>query len=215
MHLHSTSLTPNQPIPVRYALCVPATDGPVALGVNVSPHLAWDDVPEGTRSFAILCHDSEVPAVPVNVNQEGKTIPYSTPRTDFFHWVLVDLPPAARELAEGQDSDGIVKGGKPVGPTGHGVRGRNSYTEWFKGDAQMGGTYGGYDGPCPPWNDERIHVYHFTVFALDVDSLDLSGDFSGQDARDAMDGHVLASASLSATYSLYPAARLEPADAPA
>ena len=30
----------------------------------------------------------------------------------------------------------------------------------------MGGTYRGYDGPAPPWNDQRVHRYHFTLFAL-------------------------------------------------
>ena len=45
------------------------------------------------------------------------------------------------------------------------------------------------------------------VFALDTDSLGLSGPFTGQDARKAMDGHVLAEAGVVGTYSLNPAVR--------
>src|SRR3546814_13406313 len=30
----------------------------------------------------------------------------------------------------------------------------------------MEGRYLGYDGPCPPWNDERVHRYHFEVIAM-------------------------------------------------
>ena len=32
----------------------------------------------------------------------------------------------------------------------------------------MFGDYYGYDGPCPPWNDELVHRYVFTLYALDV-----------------------------------------------
>ena len=55
----------------------------------------------------------------------------------------------------------------------------------------MGGDYGGYDGPCPPWNDSIMHHFHFTVFALDVQLLDLKGAFTGAGVLAAMKGHVL------------------------
>ena len=55
----------------------------------------------------------------------------------------------------------------------------------------MEGTYGGYDGPFPPLNDERLHHYHFIVYALDVPSLELEGDFKLDDVRAAIEGHVL------------------------
>ena len=50
-------------------------------------------VPAGTRSFAIICHDPDVPSQGDDVNQEGRVVPATLPRVDFFHWVLVDLPP--------------------------------------------------------------------------------------------------------------------------
>ena len=60
----------------------------------------------------------------------------------------------------------------------------------------MSGDYFGYDGPCPPWNDEIPHHYVFTVFALDVAKLAVDGAFTGAQAREAMKGHVLAQASI-------------------
>jgi Raf kinase inhibitor-like YbhB/YbcL family protein len=68
----------------------------------------------------------------------------------------------------------------------------------------MAGQYGGYDGPCPPWNDERAHRYTFKVYALDVPSLNLSGAFTGPEAEAAMQGHVLAEGEAVGLYTLNP-----------
>ena len=69
----------------------------------------------------------------------------------------------------------------------------------------MRGDYFGYDGPCPPWNDELMHRYVFTVYALNIDRLPVEGLFTGLQVLAAMNGHILAQASLSGTYSLNPA----------
>ena len=58
-----------------------------------------------------------------------------------------------------------------------GVRGLNDYTKVTASNDAMKGQYYGYDGPCPPWNDELVHHYHFTVYALSVKSLDLPAGF--------------------------------------
>ena len=193
-------------IPPRFAFSQPGTpDSPFAPSDNVSPAIRWANAPAGTRSFALICHDPDVPSSGEDVNQAGKVVPASLPRVDFFHWVLVDIPAAVSGLDEGAGGRGITARGKPVGATAQGVTGRNDYTGWFAGDADMGGTYGGYDGPCPPWNDSIVHHYHFTVYALDVATLGLQGAFSGQDALAAMQGHVLARASHMGTYSMNPA----------
>lgn len=211
MHVRSDSFPDGSPIPAEFAFGVPADpgDGHVALAPNRNPHLAWSDAPEGTRSFVVVCHDPDVPSVGDDVNQEGRTVAADLPRVDFFHWVLVDLPASVSEIAAGSHSDGVTARGKAPGPApgGHGVQGVNDYTGWFSGDADMAGDYGGYDGPCPPWNDERLHHYHFTVYALDVASLDLDGAFGGQQVRDAIAGHVLGEASWVGTYTLNPAVR--------
>ncbi len=194
-------------IPGDFAFCLPADEGHVTTGPNRNPTVRWSGAPEGARSFALICHDPDVPSVPDDVNKEGATVPADLPRVDFYHWVLVDIPADRTSIPAGADSDGVTPGGKPIGATDHGLRGINDYTAWFANDPEMKGDYGGYDGPCPPWNDERLHHYVFTVYALDVPSLGLSGPFGGKDALAAMEGHVLAKASWTGTYTLNPALR--------
>ena len=132
-------------------------------------------------------------------------MPASLPRVDFFHWVLIDLPPDTPPIERGEFSDGVTPRGKP-GP--HAPRdarqGINDYTGWFAGDKDMAGNYFGYDGPCPPWNDEIAHRYVFTLYALDVPRLAVDGVFSGADARQAMAGHILAQAAVTGRYTLNP-----------
>jgi hypothetical protein len=191
-------------IPGEYALCVPDPDNHTTMGRNRSPHLRWTAVPEGTQSFAVIAVDPDAPSVADDVNVEGKSISKDLARVDFYHWVLVDIPPTMVELATGVDSDGVTAKGKDTGNTDHGHRGFNDYTSFFEGQPDMEGVYGGYDGPCPPWNDEREHRYIFRVYALDTPSLGLKGDFGGADALDAIAGHVLDSAEWTGLYTLNP-----------
>jgi Raf kinase inhibitor-like YbhB/YbcL family protein len=196
--VESESFSNGDRIPAEYALGVPDGNGKAeARGGNRSPHLRWSGAPEGTQSFAVLCVDPDVPADFTDANQEGKTLPEDLPRRDFTHWLLVDIPPTVTELPEGAGSDEIVAGGKPTGETDYGITGSNSNAE-----SQGDGTYGGYDGPFPPWNDERIHHYHFTVYALDVPSLGLQGDFTLDDVRSATEGHVVDQGEIVGTYTL-------------
>lgn len=201
--VESDSITHGERVPDAYAFGVPDGSGKAAAeGGNRSPHLRWSGAPEGTQSFAVIVYDPDVPADAGDVNQEGKSLPEDMPRTDFAHWILVDVPADVTELPEGAGSDGIVVGGKPAGRTDHGVTGVNSYTDFLAGDPEMGGTYGNYDGPFPPWNDERLHHYHFAVYALDTPSLGIEGEFKLDEARQAMEGHVLDQGELVATYTL-------------
>lgn len=206
MKLTSTSFADGQKIPGELAFCIPDPAHHVCLGKNLNPQLAWFDVPAGTRSFVVICHDPDVPSKGDDVNQEGRVVPASLPRVDFFHWVLIDLPVAVNGLKEGEFSNDVTPRGKPGPQAAHGARqGINNYTDWFAGDHDMRGDYHGYDGPCPPWNDEIVHHYVFTVYALDIDSLPITGKFGGQEVRAAMQGHILAEASLTGTYTLNPA----------
>jgi Raf kinase inhibitor-like YbhB/YbcL family protein len=192
------------PIPARFAFGQPGEDGPFATSDNISPAIRWEGAPAGTRSFALICVDPDVPSSGEDVNQAGRSVPADLPRVDFHHWLLADIPAESTGLPEGAGGRGVVGGGKPTGTTAHGVTGRNNYTEWFAGDADMGGTYGGYDGPCPPWNDTIVHHYHFKVFALDVESLGLEGAYTAEQLKAAMEGHVLAEAEHMGTYSMNP-----------
>ena len=209
MQLTSESFRDMQPIPAEFAFGRPGDAGePCVFAANRSPHLAWTDVPEGTRSFAVLCVDPDAPIVGNDVNKPDRHVKASLPRAEFTHWLLVDLPASCRGVAAGACGDGVVTGGKrdPAGP--HGSRqGLNDYTGWFAGDPQMAGDWFGYDGPCPPWNDERVHRYRFSVHALDVPSLSLPDRFTLADVRAAMAGHVLAEAALTGTYTLNAALR--------
>jgi hypothetical protein len=51
-------------------------------GPNVSPPLAWTSVPEGTKSFALICDDPDAPM------------------GTWVHWVLYNLPPNLPALPE-------------------------------------------------------------------------------------------------------------------
>lgn len=205
MKLASLSFSDNESIPERYAFGKIDAQSHVALADNYNPQFSWDDVPQGTQSFALICHDPDVPTQPDDVNQEGRTVPATLPRADFFHWVLIDLSPEMREIDEGAFSSGISPRGKggPLAPL-DARQGLNDYTGWFAADHDMSGEYFGYDGPCPPWNDEIVHRYVFTLYALDVPSLKLQGSFTGADALKAIQGHVLAQAHLTGTYTLNP-----------
>ena len=93
--LTSTSIKDGARIPVRFAAddpkrpCRPgSTEICACPGQNVSPQLAWTNVPQGTRSFAILMYDID--------GQAGAGV---------SHWVAYNIPPTVHELAEG---DGTV-----------------------------------------------------------------------------------------------------------
>ncbi|MDR2678037.1 MAG: YbhB/YbcL family Raf kinase inhibitor-like protein [Zoogloeaceae bacterium] len=205
MKLSSNSFAEGQIIPGEFAFGIPDAAHHVALGENRNPHLVWTNVPEGTRSFALICCDPDAPSVGDDVNREEHFVAADLPRTDFFHWVLVDLPAELREIAAGEFSREVTPRGKPGPQAPHGARrGINSYTDWFDGDNDMRGDYYGYDGPCPPWNDELPHRYVFTLYALNVARLPVDGRFDARAARAAMEGHVLAEASLTGIYSLNP-----------
>ncbi|MCW5581619.1 MAG: YbhB/YbcL family Raf kinase inhibitor-like protein [Luteimonas sp.] len=203
MQIRSDSFEHRGPIPSEFAMGAPG-----GFGGNRSPHLAWDDVPEGTRSFALLCIDTDAPTDPALAGKEGVEIPVDHVRGEFVHWAMADIPPGTRELAAGSASDGVVRGGKAAPPGPAGARqGLNDYTGWFAGDATLGGEYFGYDGPYPPPNDLRVHRYFFRLFALDVAALELPEKFTAGDVLRAMQGHVLAEAAIHGTYALNPKTR--------
>ena len=205
MIVTSKSIANGARIPVEFAFCAPDPKTHVTLSKNRNPELSWSGLPAGTKSLALICHDYDVPSRPDDVNQEGRTIPAKLPRVDFYHWVLVDLDPASGPIKAGEFSDGVTARGKkgPDGPRGT-RQGINDYTMWFASDKDMSGNYFGYDGPCPPWNDEIPHHYVFTLYALGVARCGVSGTFKGPDVLAAIRGHVLGQAALTGVYSLNP-----------
>lgn len=208
MELVSDSLKEGARIPARYAMGKRDPNDHATFSDNVSPHLAWSDLPAGTKSLVLIVHDSDVPSRGDDVNQEGKKVPASLPRVDYYHCVLVDIPPDGSPLREGELSTGITKGGKDGPNAPRGMRwGINDYTSWFEGDPNMRGQYYGYDGPFPPWNDEIVHHYHFTLYATDLDRCPVEGAFRGPDVLSAIEGHVLGKAKITGTYAINPDAK--------
>lgn len=82
---------------------------------DVSPALAWQGAPEGTKGFAVVCHDPDAPLV-----KEGTY--------GFVHWVLYNLPGDISSLEEntavgtvGANDFGNHGYGGPMPPEGHGT----------------------------------------------------------------------------------------------
>jgi Raf kinase inhibitor-like YbhB/YbcL family protein len=205
MKLTSNSFSDQSFLAPRYAFGKIDAQKHVALSENVNPHFSWDDVPAGTKSFVMICHDVDVPTRADDVNQEGREVPADLPRADFYHWVLVDIAGSARSIAEGAYSNGISPRGKagPMAPLAT-RQGTNDYTSWFAADNDMRGEYFGYDGPCPPWNDSILHHYVFTLYALDCERAPVEGHFSGPEVLAAIRPHILAQDEVMGIYTLNP-----------
>lgn len=193
-------------IPNKFAFCQPAAQGHAGPGPNISPRISWSHGPKGTQSYAVILTDTDSPKENRDkMNKEGMTVPSSTARQTFYHWVVVDIPADVRALKQGSGSKARVAHGKPASDSQVGVPGLNMFTVIFAANEAMKGKYFGYEGPCPAWNDENLHHFHFNVYALSVKSLGLPADFDGPAALDAMKDKTLAQGKLDATYTTNPA----------
>lgn len=123
---------------------------------GASPELSWSAPPENTQSFALIVYDKDSPF-----------------GFKFTHWVLYDIPPEKRELAEDVAKQEQLPDGSRQGP--------NDYDRT------------GYVGPCPPGHSP--HHYVFDLYALDT-KLNLPPRASKKQVLKAMKGHVLASGEL-------------------
>ncbi|MDE7547506.1 kinase inhibitor [Acetobacter fabarum] len=131
-------------------------------GQNLSPPLQWHGAPQGTRSFVVTVYDPDAPT-----------------GSGWWHWVVVNVPPAVTSLPQGAGS------GKADLPDGA---------------MQVRTDFGvpGYGGAAPPAG--RVHRYVFTVYALDVPALDVTPDASPALVGFMVHHHQLGSASLTALY---------------
>jgi len=92
----------------------------------------------------------------------------------WVHWVLYNIPPGTKELAEGVSD---LPGGT-----------LSANNDWKKP---------GYGGPSPPVGEHR---YFFKLYALDVVLPDLGSSATKASVVDAMEGHVLGHAELVGKY---------------
>jgi len=127
-------------------------------GEDISPPLQWDGVPDGTKSIALICDDPDAPM------------------GTFVHWVLYNLPPETKGLAENIPADKELPNGA-----------RQGMTDFRKI---------GYGGPCPP---SGTHRYYFKIYALDT-KLDLAAGATKSQLLKAMEKHILAQAELVGKY---------------
>jgi len=186
----------------EFAFCVSDALGHSKEGHNKSVGLSWSKGPAGTKSYAIIAVDSDVPTDFSTANQDDKTIAVTQTRRDFYHWILFDIPADKTSIPAYTDSQAISKNGKSEIKTPYGIRGVNDYATFMAGNPERKGVYAGYDGPCPPWNDELVHNYHFRIFALDVASLTLNGAVKGEEVMRAIAPHVLAAGEVIGKYTL-------------
>lgn len=180
-------LHPNQPIAEEYALCQATEEGQSAPGKNRRPTLRWNGTPEGTKSFALTLTDPDVPVDFTDAGKPGVVLEESAPRQVFYHWALADIPAKQSK----------IKGG--AAPLQLGVALPSDLGSYVK-DARQ------YGGPCPPFNDARLHHYHFTLYALDVASLGVTPETSAKELGDllANSTHVLGQTSVVGVYTLNP-----------
>ena len=205
MQLNCLSFGDQQPIPEEFAFGKIDPVNHFAFSENRNPGFSWSDVPANCRSLVLVCIDVDVPTVGDDVNQEGRTIAKELPRTEFAHWGIVDLSPTLAGIEAGSCSWEVTPGGQqsPPGPSGT-RQALNDYTGWFANDPDMAGNYFGYDGPAPPWNDERLHHYQFRLYATDLEKCPVADDFTVPDVLAAIKGHVLAETQVVGTYTLNP-----------
>jgi Raf kinase inhibitor-like YbhB/YbcL family protein len=139
-------------IPIRYT----------CEGEDVSPPLEWTDPPVGTESFVLIIDDPDAPDP-------------AAPRMIWVHWVLYNLPAAARQLPEA-----VTRNGLPPGT----CEGTNNWNR------------PGYGGPCPPIGRHR---YFHKLHALDT-VLPALRDPTKAAIEKAMAGHILGKAEIVGTY---------------
>ena len=89
IQLTSTAFAEGKPIPAKYTCD----------GTDVSPPLEWSNVPEGTKSLALISDDPDAPV------------------GTWVHWVIYNIPPDVTELAEGIPKSEVLTNGARQGMT--------------------------------------------------------------------------------------------------
>ena len=177
-------ISDKSPIPEANALCEATPDGKSTSGKNERPTISWSKGPNETKSYAVIVSDPDVPADFSKAGKEGQVVGKDDPRQMFYHWAVLDIPATTTKIDGGTDP---IKLGTPA---------TNDLGKYMPDNTQ-------YGGPCPPWNDQRIHHYHFTVYALDVASLGLKNATAKQAAEALKTSkNVLATGEVVGTYTL-------------
>ncbi len=94
MKLTSPAFSKGEQIPVKYT----------GDGEDLSPPLAWSDLPEGTKELALICDDPDAPTA-----------------EPWVHWVIYKIPADCAGLPEGIDKASRLD--RPAGA----LQGKNSW----------------------------------------------------------------------------------------
>jgi Raf kinase inhibitor-like YbhB/YbcL family protein len=143
MKLTSPAFVTNGYIPARYTCD----------GTDINPPLVFANVPAEAKSLALVVDD---PDAPIGM---------------WVHWVVWNIDPATREIAE----DNVPR---------NAAQGKN---DWKRNS---------FGGPCPP---SGVHRYFFKLYALDT-RLNLGAGTTKTDLEKAMQVHVLAKAEMIGLY---------------
>jgi Raf kinase inhibitor-like YbhB/YbcL family protein len=93
--IRAASLTPGSVLPDVYT----------CKGASESPELAWDGIPPGTKSLALILDDPDAP--------DGR----------FTHWLVFNIPPDSSGLTRAQPNAKVLANGAQQGETSAGSRG--------------------------------------------------------------------------------------------
>jgi Raf kinase inhibitor-like YbhB/YbcL family protein len=127
-----------------------------------------------------------------NVPQAAKSIvliaedPDAPREKPFLHWIIVNLPPSIAKLPEN-----LPKMPALNAEFGAARQSKNGFGDF------------GYLGPKPP-PGHGVHHYHFQVFALNIEKIDLAENFTLEDLTNAMQNRVIAKGELVGTYERSP-----------
>lgn len=123
-------------------------------GENINPPLEIVDVPENAKSMVLIVDDPDAPM------------------GNWSHWVVFNIDPRVKNIAENSVPEGAVEGNTTFGKPGYG-------------------------GPCPP---SGTHRYFFKLYALKK-TLAINGVGNKEILLKAMEGAIVDQAELIGIYS--------------
>lgn len=125
-------------------------------GGNINSRIFFENVPSGAKSLAFIMDD-----------------PDATGGGTFTHWIVWNIPPDTKEIAEDSVPSNAIEGETDFGKSGYG-------------------------GPCPP-KGNAPHRYFFTLYALDA-ALQLRAGASREELEEKMKGHIIEEARYMGLY---------------
>jgi Raf kinase inhibitor-like YbhB/YbcL family protein len=170
---------------IAFAACASAPTAPLSpFALTSTDFAAGGNLPDSVVLNGLDCHGPNIsPALrwsgaPAGTKGFALVLDdYEARGADgFVHWAAYNIPAGATEIAS---NAGAVEGDMVSG-------GRQAYNDFLKRS---------YGGPCPP--EGPPHKYRFTIYALDLPSIDDAGTpMTWRKLRFIVKGHILGQASL-------------------